>query len=86
MNNAIYTNAAALKSHTVHWVGDTLKWSARCGGCLMWTRDGADWSSQDEGMFPTADSAEESLAAYERMGVWVNWDSVNSCDVVGGDP
>jgi hypothetical protein len=78
----IFKNAESLNSHTVHWIGDCLKWSPECSGCLMWTRDGGDWSSQDEGEYPTPALAETALGWYQNRGVRVDWSSLNSCDVV----
>jgi hypothetical protein len=79
---AICDNANALGSRTWHWVGDSLKWSPECGGCLMWTRNGIDWSSQDEGQFATPAEAEASLAWYEHRGVTVDWESLHNHAVV----
>lgn len=80
--NAITNNAEAIGSKTYHWVGDSIGWSPKNGGCLMWTRNGEDWSSQDEGEYPTPADAEDALGWYERQGVWVNWASLDDHAVV----
>jgi hypothetical protein len=85
-DDLIYANAKALRvsgdPQTTHWCGDSIKWSAECGGCLMWTRAGRDWSSQDEGEYLTPADAESALAWYAERGVLVDWLSLESCDVV----
>jgi hypothetical protein len=48
----------------------------------MWTREGRDWSSQDEGEYRTPAQAEEALAWYGDRGVRVDWSSLDSRDVV----
>jgi hypothetical protein len=55
------------------FVAERVKWSEKSGGCLMWVRDGHDWSSQAEGNYPTPADATDALAFYEGEGVFVDW-------------
>lgn len=86
MSDEVYRNARAVYSNklppSIDWCGDSLKWSPNNGGCLMWTRNGRNWSSQNEGEFPTAHSAERALFWYLDRGVTVDLDSLEDCSVV----
>lgn len=63
------------------WIGDTLKWSPKFGGCLMWTCGGNDWASQNERDFPTPALAEHHMSFYEARGAKVDWSSLDDCTV-----